>query len=90
MMDLSGQVIYLRLTKEGAESLHGFFPPGEGFQARVVAEKGYGLWLVPLNVASDSPDAKDEEVVLLKWGHLYSASFMNPKEGPRRSLGAKK
>jgi hypothetical protein len=90
MTDLRDHILFFRLTAEGIGSLRRFVPEGDGLEARVDAEKGYGLWIVPSKVSPDSAETKDEEVVLLKWAHFQTATFMRPKEGLRRSSGLKK
>lgn len=88
MTDLREHTLFVRLTPEGRGSLRGWIPEGEVLEAHVVAEKGYGLWIVPSD--QESTESKDEEVVLLKWTHFYAASFTRPKEGLRRSGGSKR
>jgi hypothetical protein len=83
MTDLREQTLFLRLTPDGIGSLRGLVPEGDVLEAHVVAEKGYGLWVVPSRLPVESVDAKDEEVTLLKWSHFHTASFMRPKGGLR-------
>jgi hypothetical protein len=82
-LDLREQILYLRLTPGGMGSLRGRMPEGDALEAHVVAENGYGLWIVPIK--ADRAETQGEEVVLLKWSHFQTASFMRPKDGLRGS-----
>jgi hypothetical protein len=86
--DLREYTLYLRLTPEGMGSLRERVPEGDVLEAHVVAEKGYGLWIIPIK--ANHAESGDEEVFLLKWSHLQTASFMRPKEGLRPPTGITK
>ena len=81
-MKLEEQLVFFRLTPEGARALKDRVPEGGSFPAHVVAEKGYGVWVVSPEQPADRA-ARSDEVLLLKWPHIATATLMRPR-GPAK------
>lgn len=85
-VNLSDEIVFIRLTNEGVGALGDLVPRGDGFSALVVAEKGYGLWLIPQERTEG--EGWNERFILVKWQYLQSMVVPRRRSGVHGSGGS--